>query len=157
MKETDEIILKAFLIALEQLDEPLPEAVQTELKEIAENIDLNLGKLDAISENNPKLNELYQEVRKAIQNEYATRSKSSAIAIEKNVENLALSQNLAYENQKILSMNSIQLSQMFKDFFIKRHSENHHSLLALLTTLQDITDDFPDIDEGLLPVDNIKF
>ncbi len=29
------------------------------------------------------------------------------------------------------------------------------SLLSLLTTLQDITDHFPDIDEGLLPVDNI--
>ena len=29
------------------------------------------------------------------------------------------------------------------------------SLLSLLTTLQDITDNFPDIDEGLLPLDNI--
>ena len=31
------------------------------------------------------------------------------------------------------------------------------SLLSLLTTLQDITDDFPDIDEGLLPLDDITF
>jgi len=31
------------------------------------------------------------------------------------------------------------------------------SLLALLTTLQDITDDFPNIDEGLLPLDDITF
>jgi antitoxin VapB len=29
------------------------------------------------------------------------------------------------------------------------------SLLSLLTTLKDITDDFPNIDEGLLPVDDI--
>jgi antitoxin VapB len=29
------------------------------------------------------------------------------------------------------------------------------SLLSLLTTLQDITDNFPDIDEGLLPLDDI--
>jgi antitoxin VapB len=29
------------------------------------------------------------------------------------------------------------------------------SLLSLLTTLQDLTDNFPDIDEGLLPLDNI--
>lgn len=29
------------------------------------------------------------------------------------------------------------------------------SLLFLLTTLQDITDDFPDIDEGLLSLDDI--
>jgi antitoxin VapB len=30
------------------------------------------------------------------------------------------------------------------------------SLLSLLTTLQDIPDNFPDIDEGLLPLDDIK-
>ncbi|NJL90073.1 MAG: AbrB/MazE/SpoVT family DNA-binding domain-containing protein [Coleofasciculaceae cyanobacterium SM2_1_6] len=30
------------------------------------------------------------------------------------------------------------------------------SLLSLLSTLSDITDDFPDIDEGLLPLDEIK-
>ncbi|NJR62621.1 MAG: AbrB/MazE/SpoVT family DNA-binding domain-containing protein [Cyanobacteria bacterium CRU_2_1] len=29
------------------------------------------------------------------------------------------------------------------------------SLLSLLTTLQDITDNFPDIDKGLLPLDDI--
>ncbi|WP_448573207.1 antitoxin [Trichothermofontia sp.] len=29
------------------------------------------------------------------------------------------------------------------------------SLLALLTTLEDITDPFPNIDRGLLPLDNI--
>jgi len=66
MKQTDEITLKAFLIALEQLEEPLPEAEQTELKEIAENINNNLGKLDAIAENNPKLDKLYQEIRSSL-------------------------------------------------------------------------------------------
>lgn len=30
-----------------------------------------------------------------------------------------------------------------------------NSLLALLTTLEDVTDDFPNIDEGLLPLDDI--
>jgi antitoxin VapB len=30
-----------------------------------------------------------------------------------------------------------------------------NSLLALLTTLSDITDDFPDVDEGLLPPDDV--
>ncbi len=29
------------------------------------------------------------------------------------------------------------------------------SLLSLLSTLQDITDDFPDIDQGLKPLDDI--
>lgn len=32
-----------------------------------------------------------------------------------------------------------------------------NSLLSLLTTLQDITDDFPDMDKGLLPLDDIIF
>jgi antitoxin VapB len=31
----------------------------------------------------------------------------------------------------------------------------HNSLLALLSTLEEITDNFPDIDEGLLPLDDI--
>jgi antitoxin VapB len=31
------------------------------------------------------------------------------------------------------------------------------SLLALLTTLQDITDNFSDVDKGLLPLDDIAF
>ena len=31
----------------------------------------------------------------------------------------------------------------------------HSSLLALLSTLEEITDHFPDIDEGLLPLDDI--
>jgi antitoxin VapB len=31
------------------------------------------------------------------------------------------------------------------------------SLISLLTTLPDITDNFPDIDEGLLPLDDITF
>lgn len=31
------------------------------------------------------------------------------------------------------------------------------SLLSLLTTLQDITDNFPDMDKGLLPLDDITF
>ena len=32
-----------------------------------------------------------------------------------------------------------------------------NSLISLLTTLQDIVDDFPDIDEGLTSLDDIKF
>lgn len=30
------------------------------------------------------------------------------------------------------------------------------SLLSVLSTLPDITDDFPDIDEGLLPLDGLR-
>jgi hypothetical protein len=58
MKQADEITLKAFLIAVEQLDEPLSEAEQIQLQAIAENVDRNLGQLDAIAGNNPKLDEL---------------------------------------------------------------------------------------------------
>lgn len=128
MKETDEITLKAFLIALEQLDEPLPETVQTELKEIAENIDLNLEKLDAIASNNPKLEELYQKERDLIQNEYATRSKSSTIAIERTPEYLAFSHNLSYERQMIMNMDTAKLVRMFKDFISKINLEINYQL-----------------------------
>lgn len=31
----------------------------------------------------------------------------------------------------------------------------HDSLLALLSTLEEIPDNFPDVDEGLLPLDDI--
>jgi hypothetical protein len=128
MKQADEITLKAFLIALEQLEEPLPEAEQTELKEIAENINNNLGKLDAIAENNPKLDKLYQEIRSSLQNEYTKRNKSSVIAIDRTPEHLAFIHNFSYESQKILNMDGIQLSRMFKDFIIKRHLETNYQL-----------------------------
>jgi hypothetical protein len=124
MKQTDEITLKAFLIALEQLDEPLPEAVQAQLQEIAENIDNNLGKLDAIAENNPKLDRLYQEVRESLQNEYTTRNKSSAIAIEKTSEY----HHLSYESQMILNMDTTQLVQMSKDLINKINLEANYQL-----------------------------
>lgn len=32
---------------------------------------------------------------------------------------------------------------------------HHGSLLALLSTLEEIPDNFPDVDEGLLPLDDI--
>jgi antitoxin VapB len=32
-----------------------------------------------------------------------------------------------------------------------------NSLLSLLTMLQDVTDDFSDVDEGLLPLDDLPF
>jgi hypothetical protein len=128
MKEADEITLKAFLIALEQLDEPLPEVVQTELKEIAENIELNLGKLDLIAENNPKLDELYQKERDVIQNEYATRSKSSAIALERTPDYLGFGHNLSYERQMIMNMNTAKLVGMFKDFISKINLEINYQL-----------------------------
>ena len=116
MRQADEITLKAFLIALEQLEEPLSEAEQTELKEIADNIDNNLEKLDAIAKNNPKLDKLYQEISSSLQNTYTKRNKSSAITIDKTPKHLAFSHNFSYESKKILNMDGIQLSQMFKDF-----------------------------------------
>lgn len=124
MKQADEITLKAFLIALEQLDEPLSESEQTQLQEIAENIDNNLGRLDAIAENNHKLDELYQKVRKSLQNGYTTRNKSSAIAIEK----IAKHDHLSYESQMILKMDTTQLVQMSKDLINKINLEANYQL-----------------------------
>lgn len=61
MKNADVITLRSFLIALAQLDSPLPQEQQEKLNAIAPNIMANLGKLDAIAESYPPLDKLYQE------------------------------------------------------------------------------------------------
>jgi hypothetical protein len=112
MNNIDEITLKAFLIALiQQLDEPLPGAVQTELKEIAKNIDLNLGKLDAIARENLKQ---YKNIRISLDDEYATRSKSSAVAI-KPTSSKELESSLNLSNKQKLQ--SKEVSQQLKSLF----------------------------------------
>jgi hypothetical protein len=76
MKENDICTLKAFLIALTQLDAPLPKQQQTRLQEIAENVVANLGKLDAIIESYPPLNKLYLEASKPFQDNARERTKA---------------------------------------------------------------------------------
>ncbi|MEH2113284.1 hypothetical protein [Nostoc sp.] len=63
MKPNNIITLTAFLTALTQLDEPLPDNIQTQLNDISKapiaDPD-NIGKLDAIAESYPPLNKVYQ-------------------------------------------------------------------------------------------------
>jgi hypothetical protein len=125
MKQADEITIKAFLIALEQLETPLPEAKQTQLLKIAEDIENHLEKLEAIAQSQLKLSELYQEIRSFLQNQYAQHNGG---AIASNYEHSAFTHNLAYESQKILNMSGIQLALIFKDFIKKIQLETNYQL-----------------------------
>ncbi len=76
MEATDTITLTAFLAALTQLDSPLPNEVQTQLKKLStDNITLNIGKLNAIAESYPELDEHYQNAREILQQAVGERSK----------------------------------------------------------------------------------
>ncbi len=76
MEATDTITLTAFLAALTQLDSPLPNEVQTQLKKLGtDNITLNIGKLNAIAESYPELDEHYQNAREILQQAVGERSK----------------------------------------------------------------------------------
>ncbi|MGJ5633096.1 hypothetical protein [Nostoc sp. CALU 1950] len=63
MKPNNIITLTAFLTALTQLDEPLPENIQTQLNDISKTLKDNpdnIGNLDAIAESYPPLDKVYQ-------------------------------------------------------------------------------------------------
>lgn len=122
MKQADEITLKAFLIALERLEAPLLEAEQKQLEKIAENITDLLGDLNVIAQNNRRLNELYQEMYIYLQNNY-----TKGETLEPDPETL-LNYNLSYESQRILTIDGVQLSRLFKDFINKINLEANYQL-----------------------------
>ncbi len=122
MQQADEITLKAFLIALEQSEAPLGEAEQRQLQEIAGSIENHLGLLDAIAQNNPKLDELYQKLRSALANNYA---EGGTIALDRET---LFTYHLTYESRKILNIDGIQISYRFKDFINKIQLEANYQL-----------------------------
>ncbi|WP_200892564.1 hypothetical protein [Aliterella atlantica] len=122
MKQADEITLKAFLIALEQLEAPLLEAEQKQLEKIAENITDLLEDLNAIAQNNRRLNQLYQEMYIYLQNNYIAGKTLEA------TDETLLSHNLSYESQRILNIDGIQLALLFKDFINKINLETNYQL-----------------------------
>lgn len=78
MKPNDIITLTAFLAALAQLDESLPENLQTQLNEIGKALAANskeIGNLDAIAESYPPLDSVYQKELAALQKEVGERNK----------------------------------------------------------------------------------
>jgi hypothetical protein len=67
------ITIDAFLVALAQLDSSLPPDLQAQLNEMSDAPDAD--KLDAIAEDYPPLNELYQAAREIFQDYDSERSK----------------------------------------------------------------------------------
>ncbi len=65
--------LKAFILALYDLDAPLPDTVQAQINTI--NIPDDIGKLDAIANSYPPLATSYKQVRKSLDAIAAIRSK----------------------------------------------------------------------------------
>ncbi|QMS88264.1 hypothetical protein HUN01_11910 [Nostoc edaphicum CCNP1411] len=63
MKPNNIITLTVFLTALKQLDEPLPENIQTQLNDISKGLITDpdsIGNLDTIAESYPPLDKIYQ-------------------------------------------------------------------------------------------------
>ena len=78
MKPNDTITLAAFINALKKLDKPLPKGIQTQLNNISKDLSNdpdNLDNLDAIAENDPLLDKLYQLELADIRSNTGSRSK----------------------------------------------------------------------------------
>jgi hypothetical protein len=69
----DTITLDAFLLALGQLDEPLPDDIQTQLQAIGQDLPNLVGHLDALAMDYPPLADRYRQARQDIQSESQTR------------------------------------------------------------------------------------
>ena len=125
MKETEAITLKAFLIALTQLDTPLPETQQTRLQEIAENVVANLGKLDAIAQSYPPLDKLYQEAARPSHDNARERNKAGLPKIDHAAEQQSTETSNAIvvkienmdEQELIKNMDEQQLADTAKKVF----------------------------------------
>lgn len=65
--------LKAFIVALSQLDAPLPEAVQSQINAI--NIPADIAKLDTIAKGYPPLATFYKQAWEYLDGVTTTRSK----------------------------------------------------------------------------------
>lgn len=78
MNNIDKLTLKAFLAALMQLEEPLPDELQNQLKEISKTWPPDVDKLDALTEIYPPLEDEYLEARSILQND-GERFRSSSV------------------------------------------------------------------------------
>jgi len=78
MNTLDKLTLKAFLAALMRLDNPLPDDLQHQLKEIGKALPSEVDQLDTLTEVYPPLEEEYLEARVALQND-GERFRSSAV------------------------------------------------------------------------------
>jgi hypothetical protein len=69
----DTITLDAFLLALGQLDEPLPAALQERIQAIGHDLPNQVGHLDALAMDYPPLADRYSQARQDIQSASQTR------------------------------------------------------------------------------------
>ena len=67
MKDSDALIFQSFLAALTQLDSALPDAVQSQLNEIADSLDSD--RLDEIAEEYPPLKSIYEKAHSWLVND----------------------------------------------------------------------------------------
>jgi hypothetical protein len=74
----DTITLDAFLLALGQLDEPLPAALQERIQAIGHDLPNQVGHLDALAMNYPPLADRYSQARQDIQSASQTRKQRSS-------------------------------------------------------------------------------
>lgn len=84
MNPSDEITLKAFLTALQELKEPLPPNVQTHLNDVAKQLESNpmaIAQLEAIPPQFPSLNAAYMKAKQPLQQEATARNKGKAETI----------------------------------------------------------------------------
>lgn len=128
MKQADEITLKAFLIAVEETYQTLPETELIKLQAIADNIEDNLGKLDTIVESNPELDAVYQEIRILLQDGYNKRNKGGFPKIDQDAEQdnteipneILIANKLSETSKSILKMKGKTLIARFRGLFSKR-------------------------------------
>ncbi|WP_353930967.1 hypothetical protein WJM97_22355 [Okeanomitos corallinicola TIOX110] len=78
MNNIDKLTLKALLAALMRLEEPLPDDLQNQLKEISKTWPPDVDKLDALTEIYPPLEDEYLEARSILQND-GERFRSSGV------------------------------------------------------------------------------
>ena len=127
MKQADEITLKAFLIAVEDTNQALPETEFIKLQAIVDNIEDNLGKLDTIVENNPELDAVYQEIRIELQDGYNKRNKGGFPKIDEDAEQdnteisneILIRNKLSEKSQAILKAEGKTLIARFRGLFAK--------------------------------------
>ncbi|NEQ70265.1 MAG: hypothetical protein F6K21_33200 [Symploca sp. SIO2D2] len=73
MKDTDKLILKAFLAALSQQRSPLPDTVQAKLGEITQSLETKVTELENLATNTPSLNNSYENAHFLLTYPEATR------------------------------------------------------------------------------------
>lgn len=86
MNSLDTITLTSFLVALAQLDSPLSQAQQMRLKLIGSQLQSKIDELDILTESEPILEELYQDVRLVLQKDISERFLSTAFKSDDRVK-----------------------------------------------------------------------